>query len=573
MTLIRLKNGTVYDPANGIDGERRDIAFRDGRIVEASAHEPADREYDATGMIVMAGGIDLHSHIGGGKVNLSRLLLPEDHRDDPLRAPPYEAARDDRGRYLRLPSCGVCAPGTLATGYRYAEMGYTAAFEPAMLPSNARHAHLEMGDTPIIDHGAYVMLGNDELFLQMLAARDNFERLRDYVGWTIHTSKALGVKVVNPGGISAFKFNQRALNVDEAHVHYGITPRDVLRTLTRALTELRVPHPLHVHSSNLGVPGNIDSTIATMDAADGLPIHLTHIQFHSYGDEGPRKFSSGARRIAEAVNARKNVTIDVGQVIFGQTVTASGDTMMQFRNAPLARPHKWIVGEIECDAGCGVVPFKYREQSYVNALQWIIGLEIFLLVDDPWRVSMTTDHPNGGPFTSYPHLIRLLMDKSFRDEQLAKLHPEAPVASSLPELKREFSLYEIAIITRAGPARLLGLTDRGHLGTGAAADIAVYRDEPDLERMFTSPAYVFKDGELVARDGTLVATPTGGIHFVSPEYDRGIEKTLRAYSEKNLATNFAHARIGNDELCACCRGGRLLPVACLNAAASTGAQR
>ncbi|XUW90749.1 formylmethanofuran dehydrogenase subunit A [Burkholderia sp. M6-3] len=562
MTLIRLKGGTVFDPANGVDGERRDLAIRDGRIVDVPANVPADSEYDATGMIVMAGGIDMHSHIGGGKTNLSRLLLPEDHRDDPVRDAAYESVQDANGRYLRLPSCGVCAPGTLATGYRYAEMGYTAAFEPAMMPSNARHTHLEMGDTPIIDHGAYVMLGNDELFLQMLAARDDFERLRDYVGWTIHSSKALGVKVVNPGGISAFKFNQRALNVDEPHVHYGITPRDVLHTLTRALTELRVPHPLHVHASNLGVPGNIDSTIATMDAADGLPVHLTHIQFHSYGVEGPLKFSSGARQIAEAVNARPNVSIDVGQIIFGQTVTASGDTMMQFRNAPLARPHKWVVGDIECDAGCGVVPFRYREQSYVNALQWIIGLEIFLLVDDPWRVAMTTDHPNGGPFTSYPHLIRLLMDKSFRDEQLAKLHADAQVASALTQLTREFSLYEIAIITRAGPARLLGLRDRGHLGVGAAADIAVYRDDPDRERMFTSPAYVFKDGELVARDGTLVATPTGGIHFVSPEFDRGIEKRIRAYSEKNLASNFAHAAISDDEICNCCRGGKLLPVEC-----------
>ena len=563
MSIARLRGGRVYDPANGVDGEQRDLYIRDGRIVDAPTDGAVDRDYDAQGMIVMAGGIDLHSHIGGGKTNLSRLLLPEDHRDDAPRDASYEAVQDERGRYLRMPSCGVCTPGTLATGYRYAEMGYTAAFEPAMIASNARHAHLEMGDTPIIDHGAYVMLGNDELLLQMLAAKDDFERVRDYVGWTMHASRALGVKVVNPGGISAFKFNQRSLDVDEAHAHYGITPRDVLRTLTRALTELRVPHPLHVHASNLGVPGNIDSTIATMDAAGGLPIHLTHIQFHSYGTEGPRKFSSGARAIAEAVNARPNVSIDVGQIIFGQTVTASGDTMMQFKNAPLARPHKWIVGDIECDAGCGVVPFRYREQSYVNALQWIIGLEIFLLVDDPWRVSMTTDHPNGGPFTSYPHLIRLLMDKSFRDAQIDRLHPEAKVASALPELTREFSLYDIAIITRAGPARLLGLKDRGHLAPGAAADIAVYRDDADRERMFTSPAYVFKDGQLVARDGNLVSTPTGGIHFVSPDYDRSIEKTVRQYSEANLATNFAHAAISDDEICACCRGGRLLPVACL----------
>ena len=568
MTLIRLKGGTLFDPANGVDGERRDLAIRDGRIVDVPANAPADREYDATGMIVMAGGIDMHSHIGGGKTNLSRLLLPEDHRDDPVRDASYESVQDANGRYLRLPSCGVCAPGTLATGYRYAEMGYTAAFEPAMIASNARHTHLEMGDTPIIDHGAYVMLGNDELFLQMLAARDDFERLRDYVGWTIHASKALGVKVVNPGGISAFKFNQRSLDVDEPHVHYGITPREVLHTLTRALTELRVPHPLHVHASNLGVPGNIDSTIATMDAADGLPIHLTHIQFHSYGVEGPQKFSSGARRIAEAVNARPNVSIDVGQIIFGQTVTASGDTMMQFRNAPLARPHKWVVGDIECDAGCGVVPFRYREQSYVNALQWIIGLEIFLLVDDPWRVAMTTDHPNGGPFTSYPHLIRLLMDKSFRDEQLAKLHPDAQVASALPQLTREFSLYEIATITRAGPARLLGLKDRGHLGAGAAADIAVYREQPDHEAMFATPAHVFKDGTPVARDGRIVAVPVGGTHFVAPDYDRGIEKILRKRHAAQGGVNFDLLPIGHDELCGCCNGGRLLPAACFEGGAS-----
>ncbi|WP_250453876.1 formylmethanofuran dehydrogenase subunit A [Caballeronia sp. ATUFL_M2_KS44] len=560
MTLSRIKGGVVYDPANGIDGERRDLFIRDGRIVDDAQGESIapERDFDASGMIVMAGGIDLHSHIGGGKTNLSRLLLPEDHRNDARAVPD----KPEEGRYMRLPSCGTCTPGTLATGYRYAEMGYTAAFEPAMVASNARHTHLEMGDTPIIDHGAYVMMGNDELFLQMLAAREDFERMRDYVGWTIDANKALGVKVVNPGGISAFKFNQRSLDLDEAHVHYGITPRDVLRTLTRALSELHVPHPLHVHASNLGVPGNVQSTIATMDASDGLPIHLTHIQFHSYGTEGARNFSSGARAIAEAVNARPNVTIDVGQIMFGQTVSASGDTMMQFRNAPLARPRKWILGDIECDGGCGVVPFRYREESFVNALQWIIGLEIFLLVDDPWRVSMTTDHPNGAPFTSYPHLIRLLTDKPFRDEQLDKLHADAKAASVLSEITREFSLYEIAIITRAGPARLLGLIDRGHLGAGAAADIAVYREDANRERMFTSPAFVFKDGELIARDGTLLKTPTGGIHYVRPDYDRSIEARVREYAQANLASRFENIAIGDDEMDSVNNGGKLLRVPC-----------
>lgn len=554
MTTLCLRGGRVIDPANGCD-EVRDLHVREGRIVEPAPHGAATEDIDASGCIVMAGGIDMHTHIGGGKVNLARMLMPEDHRANanPLALP---------DNALEMASCGTCTPGTLATGYRYVEMGYTAAFEPAMMACNARHTHMEMGDTPILDHGAYVMLGNDELFLRMLAERWDFERIRDYAGWTINASKAMGVKVVNPGGISAFKFNQRKLDVDENHVHWQITPRQVVHTLARALRELGVPHPLHIHGSNLGVAGNIQSTLDTIAALEGLPGHLTHIQFHAYGTEGPKKFSSAALQLAEAVNAHKNVSIDVGQIMFGQTVTASGDTMRQHAQSGLADPRKWIGADIECEAGCGVVPFRYREQSYVNALQWVIGLEIFLLVDDPWRVVLTTDHPNGGPFTSYPHLIRLLMDRSFREEQLAKLHPEVAAHAALRSITRELSLYEIAIMTRAGPARLLGLRDRGHLDAGAAADIAVYREDGNREAMFATPAYVFKDGVLVSRAGRVTAVPVGGTHFVAPEYDRGIEQRLRRHLAAQGSVNFDHLAIGHDELCQCCRGGRLLPAAC-----------
>ena len=563
MTTLRLKNGTVVDPTQRTPRSQRDVLVRDGRIVaNLPPQAPVLEEIDCTGCVVMAGGIDLHTHIGGGKVNLARLLLPEHHRL--AMAPELHQACG-----VSADPCGFVTPGTLATGYRYVQMGYTAAFEPAMVPTNARHAHMEMGDTPILDHGAYVMLGNDELFLQLMAQGAPFEQIRDVMGWTIQSSKAMGVKVVNPGGISAFKFNQRKLNVDEAHTHWQVTPRQIVHTLARGLQALGVPHPLHIHGSNLGVAGNIQSTLDTIAALEGLPAHLTHIQFHAYGTEGPKKFSSAALQLAEAVNAHPNISIDVGQIMFGQTVTASGDTMRQQANAGLASPRKWIGADIECDAGCGVVPFRYRESSFVNALQWAIGLEIFLLVTDPWRVVLTTDHPNGGPFTSYPHLIRLLMDRDFRNEQLAKLHPDVAANCALKEITRELTLEEIAIMTRAGPARLLGLTDRGHLGEGAAADIAVYRqDTADMERMFTTPEWVFKDGTLVSRAGQITATPVGGTHFVEPVFDTAIEKTIRRHHEANGGVNLAHQPISHDELCSCCRGGRLLPTACFEGSAA-----
>jgi formylmethanofuran dehydrogenase subunit A len=209
--------------------------------------------------------------------------------------------------------------------------------------------------------------------------------------------------------------------------------------------------------------------------------------------------------------------------------------------------------DIECDAGCGVVPMKYRDKSYVNALQWAIGLELFLLVDDPWRLFLTTDHPNGAPFHCYPHLIRLLMDRGFRNDMLQKLHPDAQAATILNSLTREYSLYEIAIMTRAGPARSLGLVDRGNLAPGASADITVYEDNPDREAMFATPVFVFKNGELIVRNGKVVKVTQGATHVARPQYDPSIEKQLSDYFHRYHTMRMENFRLSDDEII---EGGR-----------------
>ncbi|MGA8689086.1 MAG: formylmethanofuran dehydrogenase subunit A [Methyloceanibacter sp.] len=535
--LIKLSGGKIYDPANQVSGKIRDIYVEDGKIVAGPPAARIDATYDLKGRIVMTGAIDPHTHIGGGKITIARMLLPEDHLRD-------EVARTA----LTRAGTGHAVPSTMITGYRYAEMGYTACFEPAMLAANARQAHMEMGDTPMVDKGAFVMLGNDDFFLRQLAQKQDFERIKDYVAWTMHAAQAIAVKVVNPGGISAFKFNQRKLDLDELHPYYGVSPRQIILTLARSLQELGVTHPLHIHGCNLGVPGNVETTLDTIRASEGLPLHLTHTQFLSYGTEGDRKFSSGAPRVAELVNQTPNISIDVGQVMFGQTCTASGDSMRQYAISRSAHPKKWVVMDIECDAGCGVVPMRYRDKSYVNALQWAIGLETFLLVEDPWRIFLTTDHPNGAPFYTYPHLIRLLMDRGFRNDMLQKINRDAAAMSILGSLTREYTLDEIAILTRAGPARSLGLKDRGHLGPGANADITVYRDNADRESMFATPELVFKNGELIVRDGKVVKVTQGATHVARPSFDRAIETPLKDYFSRYHTVQMENFKLSDAEI-------------------------
>jgi formylmethanofuran dehydrogenase subunit A len=513
--LTRIAGGRVIDPANNRDGIG-DVWMCDGRIIDAPRDARADATFGATGKIVMAGAIDIHSHIAGWNVNTARLLLPEFH-----------SAAAPRPSASPTPNVGWTAD---ATGCLYAAMGFTTVVEPAMSPHHALHAHLELADIPIIDKAALAVLGNDDYLLALLRAKERDAAIGDYVAWTLEMSRALGVKVVNAGASAAFKENVRAFSFDDVVPSYGVSSRTIVKALQHAVNSLGVPHPLHVHCNNLGLPGNFETALTTIAAAEELPLHLAHLQFYGYGKEGDRRFSSAAPPLAEAVNAAKNVTIDVGQVMFGQTVTVSSDVLRQFNARKQAKPRKWMILDSEGN-DFGIVPYNYRRNDFYNAVQWAIGLELFLLIADPWRVFFTTDHPNGAPFTTYPEIFALLMSRDLRAQWIADLPPAAMKMTTLPSIKREYSLSEIATMTRAAPAKLLGLSDRGHLNAGAVADVAIYENDPDRAKMFRAAALVFKDGELVVRDGNVTRYRWGRALTVRPEHDHAIDRRMHAYCD------------------------------------------
>jgi len=498
---LKIVGGEVYDPANGISGAVKEICVQDGKIVE-SCKGPAE-VIDATNLVVMPGGVDIHTHIASSAVNAARGFRPEDHRHRPIAKKPG----------LRS-GVGFTIPSTFATGYLYTKMGYTTVMEAANAPIGVRHTHEELIDTPILDKGLYILMGNNELILKYLKAGE-MEKVKRYVAWLLRSLKGYGIKLVNPGGVEQWKYGKDVEGLDDRVYYWDVTPRQILKALSWANESLGLPHPIHLHANRLGIPNNYLTTLETMQALEGSRLHMAHIQFHSYGGENWAGFSSKAAEVAEYINAHPHITTDIGQVVFGDATTITADGPWQYRLYKLSK-NKWYNQDVEVETGCGIVPYVYREKNYVNAIQWAIGLELFLLIRDPWRVSLSTDHPNGGVFVFYPWVIKLLMDKEFRGEMLKRVHKRVLSDTTLPKLDREYTLSEIAIITRAGPARTLGLTHKGHLGIGADADIAIYPKDSDRERMFEHPVYVLKDGETVLREGEIVASRTGKTLFVVP---------------------------------------------------------
>ena len=531
MSQLRIAGGRVHDPANGIDGEVRDVCIDGARIV--AGVPAAARTLDATGMIVMPGGVDIHCHVASGSVNLARRLLPEEHDAEPAPAPRLTGVLPRSGT-------GGTVPSTFTTGYRYAGLGYTTVCDAAVAPVMARWSHVEFDDTPIVDGGFLVLMGNDEYLFRLIDAGERAQA-RDYAAWLLGAAGGYGIKVVNPGGIELWKRGARErVDLDTPVGSDRVTPRAILETLVDAANALALPHAAHIHCNNLGVPGNLSTTLESMRAVGGRRAHFTHLQFHAYGVEEKGGWRSGARELIEYVNGHPEISADVGQVMFGPATTLTADGPVEYL-LHKSSGRKWVNVDIELETGCGIVPYTYKEKAPVAALQWVVGLELFLLAADPWRVVLSTDHPNGGSFLSYPELIRLLMDRPYRDAQLAKINQKLLAGSTLTDgIAREYTLNEIAIITRAAPARLLGLTNKGHLGVGADADITVYRSEADISRMFATPRYVLKAGELVVEEGQLRRAPAGQRLHVRPEYDRAVERGIKDHFDRYSSVSFAN---------------------------------
>jgi formylmethanofuran dehydrogenase subunit A len=533
VTEIRISGGAVHDPANGVDGDVRDVCLKDGKVVADVG--PDARRIDARRMVVMAGGVDIHAHIAGPKVNAARKLTPDDRRDDPL----------DRTEILRSGTGGV-VPSTFATGYRYSLLGYTTVVEAAAPPLAARHVLAELRDTPMIDKAFLILMGNNQVLFELIRKSAGqpgavSQQVRDAVAWWLDATGGYGVKLVNPGGVERWRQdNGNVHSLDDDVTGFEVTPRQVLEAIGGAVDDLGLPHPVHVHANNLGIPGNADTTLDTMRTLSGRQAHFAHLQFHAYGGRPGGQPRSRAPELIEYLSGHPETTADVGQVMFGPAVTMTADAAVSAVLRDLGAD-KWINQDTEVETGCGIVPYTYRAGNYVHALQWAIGLELFLLGKNPWQVMLSTDHPNGGSFLSYPKLIRLLMDRAFREEQIALANQRAIRRTALLDgLDREYTLNEIAIITRAAPARRLGLRDKGHLGVGADADVTIYDDRTDREEMFATPRFVIKGGHVVVEEGDLRRVDDGVLLSSRAGFDPDVGSVLEPLFGDRYTVAFEH---------------------------------
>src|SRR4029453_14015301 len=142
-----------------------------------SAIKPT-RTLNASGLVIMPGGIDIHCHIAGPKVNAARKMRPEEKR------------RGEKVSRTSITHSGTMGsvPSTFAIGYKYAGLGYTTAFDAAVPPLAARHTHEEFEDIPCLDKGFYVLVGNNHYVMNSIRDKEP-ERLKAFMAWLLTSAK------------------------------------------------------------------------------------------------------------------------------------------------------------------------------------------------------------------------------------------------------------------------------------------------------------------------------------------------------------------------------------------------
>ncbi|MDD3977094.1 formylmethanofuran dehydrogenase subunit A [Methanomicrobium antiquum] len=535
-----IKNGFVVDPSLGVNCEKMDVAVKNGKIVDASEVK-SPKTIDASGMVVMAGAVDVHSHSAGPKVNVGRNFRPEDKLN-------YYTAK----KGVKRMESGFSVPTTFSSGYTFAKMGYGFAMEAAMPPLYARHVHEEIRDTPIIDEGALPVLGNNWFVMEYLKNHE-IENTASYIAWLLRVTKGYGIKCVNPGGTEAWGWGMNCITPNDPVPYFDVTPKEIIRGLIEANEYLRLPHSMHLHSNSLGEPGNYQITIESLKCAEGIKadndfgrdqvLHHTHLQFHSYGGESyaSKSFESKSKEVMDYVNTTDNLTFDMGQVTLDETTTMTADGPFEYHLSHMNNL-KWANKDVELETAAGIVPFIYNPNSFIGVAQWAIGLELALYCKDMTKCYVTTDAPNAGPIQRYPRVIKWLMSSKAREQILDDCKYGDSVRSQcyIGEIDRELSLYEIALMTRVGASKCLGLSSMfGSLKPGMEGDVSVYAynpetdDDPEkIEQAFGNARYFIKRGELIINEGEIISNGNKRTFWVNP----GMELTSQV--ERDVTERF-----------------------------------
>ena len=526
MEKLIIKNGLIYDPINSIEGEKKDILIEKGIIVEKFTNEKNVQEIDANGKTVIPSALDIHSHVASQQVNWARLLGMKNKSFMEI------------WKGLTLKNIAI----------DYISNGYTFILEANVFPSIAKQTLFNFMQIPVIDKGMLLNVSN-LWALELEFQRAKIEDMAIFLSDLLSKTYGFGFKVYNPFESEAWNFKELRDDITSSGRLYNFNALDVYESITKAVEYLGLPHSTHCHiegyETEIGEK-NLFTILERIKSLDlkpnpkvGLDIkreqifHIAHA--NAYTQDGNNE------KLIKFLSENQTFDIDLGFIGFDEInpLITSDRRLINSRLTPdlLENPYKLISSAIESEGDSFVSMRNFKKENYNDCILWASALDLALNIRNKFQISFSLNYPNYSSINNIPEIATWLASKNARANFMKDMNKEFLKNNKLQNSDKCLTFNELVILTRASPAKSLGLGSiKGNLGVGADADINILdidirdinleKDFETLKTAFSNIEYVVKAGKIIKKEENIDLESNGLIFWTEGKIEKNKAKKL-----------------------------------------------
>ncbi|MFX0069601.1 MAG: amidohydrolase family protein [Candidatus Hermodarchaeota archaeon] len=532
MEKLIIKNGLVYDPMNNVEGEIKDILIEKGKIVEKFTNQNDVQEIDAKSKTIIPSALEIHAHIASQQTNWARLL----------------GIRNEMFNNVW---------NGLSLDYiskSYISNGYTFILEANVYPSLAKQTIFNFNQIPVLDKA---MLLNVSNFwpLELEFQRGKIDDMAMFLSELLSITKAFGFKAYNPFEAEDWDFKSVRTDLSKNGRLYNFSALDVYENLTRVNEHLGMPHSIHAHIEGYETSQAKDNLITLLEQIKSLKLdvnsqtsssikrtqilHLAHAS--AYNIDGNNK------KFIEFMNNNQDFDLDLGFVGFDELnplITSDRRLIHKFLDTNSTEiPSGLITSAVETEGDSFINLRSFDKNNEVDCRIWGNAIELALNIKNKWQLQFSVNFPNYAHINDIPEIIAWLVSNEARTQFMKDMNQDFIANNSLNANDTCLTFNEVVIISRASPAKSLGLGNiKGNLGLNADADLNIInidakemdfsKDIDKLKNAFSNIEYVIKSGEIIKQQDNYNLAPQGRILWSEGKVDKTNLKSIMTKKEE-----------------------------------------
>ncbi|MFX0187973.1 MAG: amidohydrolase family protein [Candidatus Hodarchaeota archaeon] len=497
MQPLIIKNGLVFDPLNDIKGEKKDILIENGKIVEKFSSKRKVKEIDANRKTIIPAALDIHTHIASQQLNWARLL-------------------GSNNKLFQKIWKGLTLENIAKD---YISNGYTFILEANVFPSLTKSTIFNFNRLPVLDKAMLLNVSN--LWpLELEFQRGKIEDMAVFLSDLLSITKGFGLKVYNPFESENWNFKSLRKDIMGKGRLCNFSALDVYENLTKANEHLGLPHSIHAHIEgyeSLKAKNNLFTILnkiisLNLEPNSKINSKIKRSQIFHMAHASTYNIDGNNAELINLLNSNENINLDLGFIGFNQInplITADRrliDSLLKIDSNNTT--YKLIRAAVEFEGDIFATFRNFDKDNITNCYLWSNALDIALNVKDIWQLQFSINFPNYANITDVPEIAVWLVSKSARDDFMKDMNREFLKDNPLINNDKTTTFNEFIILTRASPAKSLGLGSiKGNLGVGSDADINILNldiNEIDISKDFNSFKNALTNIEYVIKAGNVI---------------------------------------------------------------------